>query len=164
MLHYLVITFNITALAERDLSEEEVVALRNHTLAVLHGNDPVLKLLHNRVRSFFRFACKYRPNATSSSSSSPVAAVIPDMRTGIYADKMRSHEVPSTLGGMKSMNEDFVLAASKEASRLGFSFIASDLINAANEARGIITLMCTNYGQDIIDRFMCAARRRDMST
>ena len=67
------------------------------------------------------------------------------------------------LGGMKSMNEDFVLAASKEASRLGFSFIASDLINAANEARGIITLMCTNYGQDIIDRFMCAARRRDVS-
>ncbi len=67
------------------------------------------------------------------------------------------------LGGMKSMNEDFALAASKEASRLGFSFIASDLINAANEARGIITLMCTNYGQDIIDRFMCAARRRDVS-
>ena len=140
---------DITALAERDLTGEEVIALRNHTLAVLHGHDPVLKLLDNRVQSFFRFACKYRPNSDTTTR----ATIIPKMRTGIYADKMVTH----------SMNGDFLLAASKEASRLGFAFIGSDLISAANKARRVILLVCANYGRDVLDRFLCAIRRSDAS-
>ena len=161
-LHLFGIALEITALAERDLSEEEVVALRNHTVAVLHGNDPVLKLLDNRVQVFFRFACKYRSNSAATTTTS--ANELPEMRTGIYAGKMLRPDALSTPGGSnKSTNEDFLLASSKEASRLGFAFVGSELINAAKEARGIVSLMCTNYGQDILDRFMCAARRRDAS-
>jgi hypothetical protein len=150
----------ITALAERDLSEEEVVSLRNHTLAVLHGNDPVLKLLDNRVQVFFRFACKYRSNSAATSTSAAIE--LTDMKTGIYADKMMRSDALSTTGGSnKSTSEDFLLATSKESLRLGFAFVGSELINAAKEARGIVSLMCINYGQDILDRFMCTARRKD---
>jgi hypothetical protein len=35
-----------------------------------------------------------------------------------------------------------LLAAKKEALRLGFTNFASDLINAGNEARGVINLAC----------------------
>lgn len=154
------IKLEIIALAERVLSEEEVIALRNHTLAVLHGNDPVLKLLDNRVQVFFRFACRYRSNTAATTTSAAIA--LPDMRTGIHADKMIRPDVISKPGGsIRSTNEDFLLATRKEASRLGFAFVGSELINAAMEARGIVSLLCTNYGQDILDRLMCAARRRD---
>jgi hypothetical protein len=148
---------DITALAGRDLTEEEAIALNNHTLAVLHGHDPVLKLLDNRIQSFFRFACKYRP---TSDTTTP-ATIIPKMRTGIYADKMMmTHEVLSMNRGRKSKKGDFVLAATKEASRLGFAFVGLDLIAAASKAQGVISLVCANYGQDILDRFLCATRRR----
>ena len=99
-------------------------------------------------------------HATTTTSANE----LPEMRTGIYAGKMLRPDALSTPGGSnKSTNEDFLLASSKEASRLGFAFVGSELINAAKEARGIVSLMCTNYGQDILDRFMCAARRRDAS-
>lgn len=123
---------------------------------MIHGNDPVLKLLDNRVQSFFRFACKYQPNSSC-------VGIVPEMRTGVFADKMMSPEVLPINDSLKSTTGDFQLAASKEASRLGFAFVGSDLIHAACKARGIISLACTNYGQDILDRFLCAARRRDVS-
>ena len=56
--------------------------------------------------------------------------------------------------GLKSTKDEFNLAAKKEASRLGFAFFGSDLIGVGDEARGIISLACTNYGEGILDRFM----------
>ena len=140
---------NHAAAAERDLSEDEIAALSNHTLAVLHGNDPVLKLLDNRVQGFFRFACKWKPDTAPSTPAAP-----PEMRTGRSA---RGDGDNAVRHGIKSTKGEFLSAAKKEASRLGFDDFASDLIDAGNEARGIINLACVNYGRDILDQFLTAA-------
>ena len=135
-----------TAWAERDLSGEELKALQNHTLAVLHGGDPVLKLLDNRVQSFFRFACKWKSDATSSANTAPL-----EMKTG--RPILKSDYSGPARTGIKSTKAEFSFAAKKEASRLGFTYFGSDLIEVGKEAHGIISLACTNYGRDILDRF-----------
>ena len=140
---------NLTsALAERDLTEEELALLSNHALAVLKGNDPVLKLLDNRVQSFFRFACKWKSDtASSGSTTAPL-----EMKTGRSILKGDNDDITAR-HGIKSTKKEFEVAAKKEVSRLGFGFFGSDLIMAGNDARGIISLACINFGQDILDRF-----------
>jgi hypothetical protein len=132
---------NLLATAERDLAEDEITALTNHGLAVLRGNDPVLKLLDNRVQSFFRFACRWKPDNTPSDGN----AALPEMRTGRSA---LASAVPRN--GIESTKEKFLRAAKKEALRLGFSNFSSDLIDAGNDARAIVNLACVNYG-DILE-------------
>lgn len=136
------------AMAERDLSEDEFGSLRNHSLAVLNGNDPVLKLLDNRVQSFFRYACKWKPTGT---------ILVPlDMRTG-RSNLSNSDNVATRQHGIPSTKDEFLIAAKKEALRLGFADFCSELIDAGNEARGIVNLACVNYGEGILDRFLGAA-------
>jgi hypothetical protein len=136
------------ATAERDLSDNEFVALRNHTLAVLHGNDPVLKLLDNRVQSFFRYACKWKPMGT---------ILVPlDMRTG-RSTLSNSEDDAARQCGIPSTKDEFCIAAKKEALRLGFADFCSELIDAGNAARGIVNLACVNFGEGILDRFLSAA-------
>lgn len=138
---------NDTAAAGRDLSEDESAALSNHTHAVLHGNDPVLKLLDNRIQGFFRFACRWKPCGGN--------AAPPEMRTG--RSTLGAGDDAVARHGIKSTKGEFLSAATREASRLGFADFACDLIDAGNEARGIINLACINYGRDILDRFLTAA-------
>lgn len=134
-------------MAGRDLNGEELVALENHTKAVLHGNDPVLKLLDNRVQSFFRFACKWKPDAANSASTAPM-----EMKTGRSILKT---DVGGTLQqGVKSTKKEFVVAAKKEALRLGFAHFGSELVEAGGIAFKIVSLACTNYGQEVFSRFL----------
>ena len=136
------------ALANRDLDSNETDSLKNHVLAVLQGNDPVLKLLDNRVRSFFSFACKWRPNSASpnSNSMSPM-----EMKTGHSIlkgeDEIRNNGVPST-------KNEFNIAAQKEATRLGFAFFKSELVDAGDASRRIISLACDLYGRNVLDCFL----------
>ena len=85
--------------------------------------------------------------------SSPAAP--PEMRTGRSA--LGDGDNAVARHGIKSTKGEFLSAAKKEASRLGFGDFASDLIDAGNEARGIINLACVNYGRDILGRFLSAA-------
>ncbi|KAL3811621.1 hypothetical protein ACHAXA_006693 [Cyclostephanos tholiformis] len=135
------------ASAERDLAEDEIEALTNHTLAVLRGNDPVLKLLDNRVQGFFRFACRWKPDTDPSDGN----AVPPEMRTGRPALAAEDY---GSMHGIKSTKEKFLMAAKKEASRLGFFDSSSDFIDAGYEARAIVNLACVNYSQDVLVRFL----------
>jgi hypothetical protein len=138
-----------TTLAERSLTDEECLTLKNHALAVLRGNDPVLKLLDNRIRSYFRYACRWTPDAKSLGElSAPV-----EMKTGRNLIK---GDVEFAARGVASFKAEFSLAASKEAKRLGFAFVGSDLIEAGNKARLIISLVCSNYDRDILGRLLTA--------
>ncbi len=139
-----------TTLAERSLTEEECDTLKNHALAVLRGNDPVLKLLDNRIRSYFRYACRWTPDAKSLGEIS--ASV--EMKTGRKVLKGDDDFVAR--GGVASLKAEFSLAANKEAKRLGFAFVSSDLIAAGNKARLIISLVCSNYDRDVLGRLLVA--------
>jgi len=137
-----------TALAERSLSEEECNTLKNHALAVLRGNDPVLKLLDNRIRSYFRYACRWTPDTKSTGErSAPI-----EMKTGRKV--VKGDDDLLARSGVASSKAEFSLAAHKEAKRLGFTFVSSDLIAAGNKARLIISLVCSNYDKDILGRLM----------
>lgn len=126
------------ALLERDLTSGERSILKNHVTAILQGSDPVLKLLDNRVQSFFRFACKWKPNSSSSTMHMKTGrSVLNGEETGI-----RNHGIPST-------KKAFTLAAKKESSRLGFAFVCSELSEAGSDARAVISLACDNFGDDI---------------
>jgi len=140
------------AQAERSLSEEECITLKNHALAVLRGNDPVLKLLDNRIRSYFRYACRWTPDTKSTSEiSAPI-----EMKTGRKVVKGDDDLIAR--GGVASSKAEFSLAANKEAKRLGFTFVSSDLIAAGNKARLIISLVCSNYDKDILGRLLTAEK------
>jgi hypothetical protein len=135
------------ALADRSLSEEECSTLKNHALAVLRGNDPVLKLLDNRIRSYFRYACRWTPD-NKSGISAPI-----EMKTG---RKVVKGDDNFARGGVASSKTEFSLAANKEAKRLGFAFVSSDLMEAGNKARLIISLVCSNYDREILGRLLMA--------
>ncbi|KAL7554655.1 hypothetical protein ACHAWF_018155 [Thalassiosira exigua] len=136
-----------TVLAEKDLTMDENAALKNHTLAVIRGEDPVLKLLDNRVRSFFRFACRWRPDSSNTGAVAPSK-----MKTGRpMFSTGDSASVPQSTKG------EFMKAARRETSRLGFSHFGHDLVEAAHDARLIATLLCVNYGKDILSRFLSMA-------
>ena len=135
------------ALAERNLTKEEGDTLKNHALAVLRGNDPVLKLLDNRIRSYFRFACRWTQAAKSSGVPGPV-----EMKTG--RDIVKGGDASVGRSKVVSSKAEFCLQANKEAKKLGFAFVSSDLIEAGNKARLIISLVCSNYDRDILGRLL----------
>lgn len=138
-----------TTLADRSLTEEECNTLKNHALAVLRGSDPVLKLLDNRIRSYFRFACRWTDSKSSGGISAPI-----EMKTGRKTVKGDNDSVAR--GDVASSKAEFSIAAGKEAKRLGFAFVSSDLIAAGNQARLIISLVCSNYDRDILGRLLMA--------
>ena len=127
-----------------------MLTLKNHTFAVLHGNDPVLKLLDNRVQSFFRFACKWKSDVAQSGPTAPL-----EMKTG--RSVLRTDSIAASRHGINSTKEEFLSAAKKEVSRLGFAFCGPDLIDVGNQARNIISLACTLFGPDILYCFLGVA-------
>jgi hypothetical protein len=134
------------ALANRELETYERECLKNHVLAVLQGNDPVLKLLDNRVRSFFSFACKWK-----SGSNGPLTTAQPSMKAG--QSILKGDETGIQNNGIPSTKIEFSLAAQKEATRLGFAFFKSELVDAGDTSRRIISLACRIYG-DLLNRFL----------
>jgi len=120
-----------TAVIERDLSDGERDALSNHTNAVLRGNDPVLNLLDNRIQNYYKFACKW---------TKPVGSAPLGMKTG------RSVlETGAPAPGVGSTKDVFIRSCLKEARKLGFGFVADDLIESSHMAHMVIGLACANY-------------------
>lgn len=134
------------ALVNRKLDEPELESMRNHAVAVLQGSDPVLKLLDKRVRSFFSFACKWVPNSSISSMQHPT-----EMKTG---QPLIGEEAGIKNNGIPSTKHEFTVAAQKEATRLGFAFFKSDLVDAGDASRRMVGLACSIYGRDVLCRFL----------
>ena len=125
------LVFSYTAVIERDLSDGERDALSNHTNAVLRGNDPVLNLLDNRIQNYFRFACKW---------NKPVGSAPLEMKTG--RSVLATGDPPHGMGSTKDV---FVQSCLKEARKLGFGFVADDMIESSHMAHMVIGLACANY-------------------
>ena len=135
------------SLANRTLTATELDSLKNHVVAVLRGNDPVLKLLDNRVQAFFRFACKWKPN-----SNGPLVTPQPiEMKTG--RSMLKGEETGVRNNGLSSTKKDFRRDATKEASRLGFYF-SSELVDVGDTSRRVVSLACDIYGRGVLDRLL----------
>lgn len=122
------------------LSTVTETSLRSCVAAVLRGEDPVLKLLDNRVRQFFRLVCKWQP-----STASPIV-----MRTGrtLLQGEERRH---STSGCSKSL---FIAYATKEANRQALSLFSDNLAIAGHLAYSVINVAVKSYGDPILDHLI----------
>eukprot|EP00592_Proboscia_alata_P029232 CAMPEP_0194437366 /NCGR_PEP_ID=MMETSP0176-20130528/99624_1 /TAXON_ID=216777 /ORGANISM="Proboscia alata, Strain PI-D3" /LENGTH=599 /DNA_ID=CAMNT_0039258569 /DNA_START=65 /DNA_END=1865 /DNA_ORIENTATION=+ len=109
------------ALCGSSLSSEAEESLRNRTIAVLEGNDPVMKLLHSRVKSFFRNMCDWTEN---NEECLPVS-----MKSG----RVVSGSIETSISTkVAKMNRDaFLNEAKKAACKQGLSLFAVDLAIAA---------------------------------
>eukprot|EP00956_Cyclotella_meneghiniana_P034237 scaffold102680_cov77-Cyclotella_meneghiniana.AAC.7 len=130
----------------QELDSNETEGLRNHVLAVMQGSNPVLKLLDNRIRSFFCFACKWKPNTTLKTPQPPMKTGRSILK-GEGVNLMKNNMIPST-------KKEFTAAAQKEASRLGFAFFKSELGDLGDTSRRIIALACDIYGKDVLGRML----------
>lgn len=157
---------------EQKLDNESKLALQSFVGAVLRGEDPVLKLLDNRIRQFFRYICQWdHASDTNTSSQSNVkldasiASPVVPMRTGreVIMDKNNNTFAKArkkSLSLLKQQKENLKLAAEKEASKLGFASFLSPLVEAGLLYRSIARLACEVYGDNILDPLMKDALKK----
>ena len=112
------------------------------------------------MKQFFRFICKWQPatNVTGERSARGGGLVTPiSMRTG--RSVLRSKGSTSTLPNSK-LNEDasdslkLACDAKREASKLGFTLFAKNLMEAGLMARNIINHACRLYGKSILEQLI----------
>ena len=112
----------------------QVDSLKNSTSSILQGNDPVLKLMDNRIRQFFRVATSYNE----------VKGNVPmSMRSGI-SNGFQGNETKT------SKKEKFMTELSKEAEKLGFIFVLEELLQAAYDGYKVINLCLDLYEKQIL--------------
>jgi len=93
--------------------------------SILKGTDPVLSLMDKRIRSIFRNACTFCP--PSVQTTAPMS-----MRTGALSVG------PKVTTNISSIKAQFGASVANDAMKLGFNFVASDLVEVAYDAYKVI--------------------------
>uniref|UniRef100_A0A7S4NFU3 Uncharacterized protein n=2 Tax=Odontella aurita TaxID=265563 RepID=A0A7S4NFU3_9STRA len=129
------------------LDDKSETELCSYVAAVISGDDPVLKLLDNRIKQLFRFACRWEP---IKGLNQPVP-----MKTGrtILKDGAPAGIVANSFSALSGSSA----AAHKEACRLGFTLFANELAKAGEDARAVISHCCKQYGKIILDQLLVDA-------
>lgn len=129
------------------LTTDTEESIKNRTSAVLRGEDPVLKLLDNRMRSVFRSMMLWNPQTQ----------VVPvRLKTG------RTLTLSSVTGGGQqqqgsSASEDYTYdalfqnAAKEEFRSKGFAFYATELAEVNLKSCRVINLVLDLYGASILE-------------
>ena len=128
------------------MEEAQIEPLKNSVCSILKGSDPVLKLMDNRVRQLFRVASSY----SHDSGKVPIT-----MRSGICSDSGRK-----TNRNM-SKKEIFMAELSKEAEKLGFSFVCQELLQAAYDGYKVIDLCVILYEKQILSPLINEMRKSE---
>ena len=133
------------AVQSKELSESNTTSLINFVAAVLRGDDPVLKLLDNRIRNLFCFMCKWQN----------VATVPVTLKTGRAGSSRHTHN---------NSKELFVKAVGKEAKRFGFGLFVNELSRIGFKARNIIGLTLDIHNESILKKMLEEALGEDDRT
>ena len=119
---------------------QEIVSLKSRITAVLEGNDPVLKLLDNRMRNVFRKLMLEKHNKTTN-------VTIPD--------KMKSGRTSLTTNeATNGPHIPFIAAARSEFSKAGFAFYATDLATVSFQASKVIHLILQIHGSSLLQKLL----------
>ena len=142
--------------ASLTVSEEDTIQSR--TSAVLRGEDPVLKLLDNRMRGVFRSMMLWTPQSsntddgTTNSGNDNGWGVLVRLRTG------RALTLPTTTGPWggaalvdATYGTMFERAAKREFVMKGFAFCVVELVEANLITNRVINLVLDLYGGGILD-------------
>jgi len=131
------------AISGEQMEESQVESLKNSALSILKGNDPVLKLMDNRIRQLFRVASAYSEDKEKVPSS---------MRSGI------SNNFGRNANTKISKKEKFMVELSKVAEKLGFGFVCEELLQATYVGHKIIKHCIAVYGKQILNPMISEIR------
>jgi hypothetical protein len=131
-------------------SAEETIMSR--TRATLRGEDPVIKLLDNRMREIFRQMMVCNPQTLEQ---------VPTMlRTGRALSIHNNSGSSSSNQNVTTYGSVFTKAAKKEFTSKGFALYANELAEASLLASRIINLSMSVYGSTVLEKlfFLTSAR------
>jgi len=136
-------------MATSPLSTTAVETLTSRTKATMRGEDPVIKLLDNRMKEVFRGMVVWNPQtAQATTNHIPV-----QMKTG----RSILGVIGENSGGSDVFRTQFLKEAQREFTRKGFSIYASDLSQTCLMATKVIHLMCLLYGEIFISKMILMA-------
>ena len=127
------------------LGAEEEKVLKCQTPKVMKGEDPVVKLLHNRMRIIFCELMEWTPEHSQT---------IPNqMSTG-----RRMTSLPSSSSGpapvSTSISDLFLAEAKRRFMTRGFAFYSAELAEVCLKATKVISLAFIVYGKDLMEPTM----------
>ena len=128
------------------LGAEEEKVLKSLTPTVMKGEDPVVKLLHNRMRIIFCELMEWTPEHSQT---------IPNqMSTG-----RRMSSLPSSSSGpapivSASISDLFLAEAKQRFMTRGFAFFSAELADVCLKATKVISLAFIVYGKDLMEPTM----------
>jgi hypothetical protein len=118
--------------SENPIQNEQLETLRGQTRSVLRGEDPVLRLLDDRMQRLF---CEL---GVDGMEDAPIEA----MRTGLGGSHASPQESP------------FVAKARRKFAERGLAFYASDLAEASELATKVSKLAYLLYGEQFLDQMI----------
>jgi len=117
------------------LGTDQIRSLTNCIVAVLGGNDPVLKLLDIRMKKFFQYICTIQ-------------------KKNQVPDSMRSGTSMQTNANKANNNAKrfwFTRQASQEANKFGFTLVSSEIAEKAYDAQKIICHCIDVYKENVFE-------------
>jgi len=121
------------------LGSEEEKILSSRTPAVMKGDDPVIKLLDNRMRLVFCEMMSWTPDDRDRMPTR--------MSTGRQLRVQGSDDGHSA----KTISSQFQAAAKEKFMHRGFAFYATELAEASLTATKVINLAFVVYGETLLD-------------
>jgi len=144
------ITSTVIALArvlKPTLGDEEEKVLKSRTPKVMQGEDPVVKLLDNRMRIVF---CELMEWSPEHSQTIPT-----QMSTGRRMAPRQSSS--SGLAASASISDLFLTEAKRRFMTRGFAFYSAELSDVCLKATKVINLAFIVYGKDLMEPIMMGA-------
>lgn len=136
------------------LQPSSIETLRGQTTAVLRGNDPVLKLFNDRIKSVFVRLATHFIHDEHYPTTTPTPVI---MQTG-NAQPMA--ELGAKVGhGTKIpvMESSFLRFAKQELDKAGLAFFGQDLAQAADLAIRVADLAYRLYADEFLDQMILDA-------
>jgi hypothetical protein len=148
------------------ISNDSEKSLLNRTKATLRGEDPVIKLLDNRMRGIFRMLVVSNPQTRQQVPTSIKTGrnLSFSKSGGGVGVGVRGGEHLSSANGDMTFNFLFKQAAKQEFISKGFGFYSNELAEASLLACRTINLVLYLYGSQLLEKiFFNVCRHRHQS-
>jgi len=134
------VVLDLAKVLNPSLTNDAEDTIRNRTIATLRGEEPVIKLLDNRMRQIFHNMILFNP---STEKQVPTC-----LRTG----RMLSISTDEAKNKIDSFDTLFKQAAKREFVSKGFAFYANELAEASLLSCRTINLIVSVYGSSVLDK------------
>ena len=131
------------------LTAEEEQILKSRTPKVMRGDDPVVKLLDNRMRVVFCELMEWSPDHSQS-----IPAHMSTGRRMVATQPKSSSSSSGSKSNPTSIGNLFLTEAKRRFMTKGFAFYAAELSEISLKAVKVINLAFVVYGKDLLEPIM----------